>query len=187
MLECFDDYGYCAEFTGFRNVTFEAADAYLKANRKGEQKVWIQFFNADLIATKEHLYFAVLNALAAFKNHTNLSKSLAMETMLYTASERQIQKAIQAAGIKPYMTETAVVIIGEKPEQVKTALNELALYLKAEPCDAVLELTPKKASQIKQVFNITPQMVKAVAKGGNEDAVLAALVIERSALLATEF
>ena len=185
MLEFFEEFGFYAEITGFKNVSFEQADAYLKANRKGEQKVWIQFFNADLIATKEHLYFAVLNALTTFRNHTNLSKSLAMETMLYASSERQILKAIQTVGIKPGMSEVAVAIIGEKPEQVKTALNELSVYLHSEPRDAVLDLTPKKVAQIKQAFNITSQMVEVAAKGGGEEPALVDLVIEHVALLAT--
>jgi tRNA threonylcarbamoyladenosine modification (KEOPS) complex Cgi121 subunit len=186
MLEFFEDFGFCAEITGFRNVSFERADAYLKANRKMEQKVWIQFFNADLIATKEHLYFSVLNALTAFKNHTNLSKSLAMEAMLYASSERQILKAIQAVGIKQGMNEMAVAIIGEKPEQVKVALEDLSVYLHSEACDAVLDLTPKKVAQIKQAFNITPQMVEVAAKGRGEEVTLVDLVIEHVALLATE-
>ena len=188
MLYKFEEYGYCAEITGFRGVGFEQADAYLKANRKvGQQKVWIQFFNADLVATWEHLYFAVLNALSAFRSRTNLSKSLAMETLLYASSERQIQKAIQAVGIKPDSSEVALVVIGESPEMIEAALKEVAVSLKTEPCAAVLDLTPKKTVKIKEAFKITPQMLEAaMVKGKSEDLALVDLVVEKVALLATE-
>jgi tRNA threonylcarbamoyladenosine modification (KEOPS) complex Cgi121 subunit len=187
VLYKFEEYGYCAEITGFRGINFEQADAYLKANRKaGQQKVWIQFFNADLIATAEHLYFAVLNALSAFKGGTNLSKSLAMETMLYASSQRQIQKAIQAVGLKPDTSEVAVVVIGKSPETVKSALEEVTVTLKLEPCETVLGLTPKKAAKIKDCFKITPQMLEtAKIKGKSEDCALVDLVVEQVALLAT--
>ena len=80
----------------------------------------------NLIATQEHLYFAVLNALQAFQNKTNISKSLAMETMLYASAQRQIQKAIQRCGIKPETTSMAVIIIGEDPTQIKTMLEAIS-------------------------------------------------------------
>lgn len=188
MLYKFEEYAYFAEITGFSGVGFEQADAYLKANRKaGQQKVWIQFFNADLVATGEHLYFAVLNALCAFRGGTNLSKSLAMETMLYASSERQIQKAIQAVGIKPDTSDVALVVIGETPEVIQAELKEVTAALKTETCEAVLNLTPKKTVKIKEAFKITPQMLEtAKIMGKSEDLALADLVIEKVALLATE-
>jgi len=187
MLHRFEEFQFYAEITGFKNVNFEQVDSYLKANRKiVQQTVWIQFFNADLIATQEHLYFAILNALTAFKNQTNLSKSLAMETMLYASSQRQIQRAIQVVGVKPGMSRVAVVIIGESTELVKAALNDLSGYLKTEPCDALLDLTPIKTTQIKQAFKITAPMIEVTAKSGKENLALVALVIEQVALLATE-
>jgi tRNA threonylcarbamoyladenosine modification (KEOPS) complex Cgi121 subunit len=186
MLHFFKKFHFYTEITGYRGVTFEQADAYLKANRKAQpQTVWIQFFNSDLIAPQEHLYFAVLNALTAFRDKTNLSKSLAMETMLYASSQRQIQKAIQVIGLKPGMSEMAVSIIGESAEIVKAALKDLSDYLQTEPCDEVLGLTSKKSSQIKEAFNITPSMIAVAAKGRGEDLALVDLVIEQVALLAT--
>jgi tRNA threonylcarbamoyladenosine modification (KEOPS) complex Cgi121 subunit len=184
----FEDYGFYVEIAGLRGVPFELADAYLKANRRvNQQTVWIQFFNATVIATREHLYFAVLNALSAFRSHINLSKSLAMETLLYASAQRQIQKAIQAVGIKPGISEVAVVIIGERAETVQAALKDVTSNLRAVPCDAVLDLTPQKSVQIQQVFNITASMLEsAAANGKGADSALVDLVVEQVALLATQ-
>lgn len=187
MLHHFKEYGYFAEITGFRGVSFETVDAYLKANRKLEkQKVWLQFFDSELIASSEHLHFAVLNALLAFKNRANLSKSLAMEIMLYASCQRQIQKAIGILGVKPETLDVAVVIVGQNSGCVKELLSDVSAYLGVGAVDDVLELTPKKAEKIKGIFEITEPMLKAVSKqDGNEEA-LVSLVIEKVALLATQ-
>jgi tRNA threonylcarbamoyladenosine modification (KEOPS) complex Cgi121 subunit len=187
MLHYFKEFNYYAEITGFRGINFEQADTYLKANRKTTQQgILIQFFNADLIATQQHLYFAVLNALWAFKNKTNLSKSLAMETMLYASSQRQIQKAIALVGIKPETSDLALVIIGEKSESVEVMLKEVSVCLNVEADDTVLELTPKKSAKIQEAFGINSAMLQAVAKQKNCDMAVVDLVIERVALLATQ-
>jgi tRNA threonylcarbamoyladenosine modification (KEOPS) complex Cgi121 subunit len=187
MLYFFEDFNFYAEITGFKKICFERADEYLKFCRKAEsQKVWVQFFNSDLLATHEHLYAAVLNALYVFKNHTNISKNLAVEVMLYAASQHQIQKAIQTIGLKTSTSEMAVVIIGETVEQVKATFSDLSASLQAELCDDVLNLTPKKSALIKQVFDITPLMVEVAARGRGDDSALVDLVIEKVALLATK-
>ena len=83
MLQYLKEYGQYVEITGYKDVAFDRVEAFLKADRKKiGQSVNIQFFDAELIATQEHLYFAVLNAPQAFKNKTNRSKSPAMETLL---------------------------------------------------------------------------------------------------------
>ena len=186
MLYFFEEFNFYVEITGFKGVQFEQTDAYLKGNRRKDksQKILVQFFNSNFIATHEHLYFAVLNALYAFKNNANISKNLAMETLLYAASQHQIQKAIQLIGLKATTTETAVVIIGETAKQVKEVLDDLSVSLHTEFCDAVLALTIEKHVLIKQVFNITPSMVKVAERGHGDDLALVHLVVEKVALLA---
>ena len=187
-IHFFDEFNFHAEITGFKNISPEQAINYLKNNRKNEpQKIWLQFFDSNLIATNKHLYFAILNALYAFKHHINLSKSIAMETLLYASTQHQIQKAIQTIGLKPDMSQMAVTIISENTQQIKTALNDLSANLQTEPCDTVLKLTKKKTYQIKQTFNINPLMIESVTKNGENDSALVNLIIEKMALLSTKF
>jgi len=49
-------------------------------------EVEVQLFDASLVTTWEHLYFAALDSLTAFRNRENISRSLAMETMLYASA-----------------------------------------------------------------------------------------------------
>ena len=186
MLQYINEYGKYVEITGYQGIVFDKVEAFLKANRKQtSQNVDIQFFDAELIATQEHLYFAVLNALQAFKNKTNLSKSPAMETMLYASAQRQIQKAIERCGIKPQTKSMALIIVGEDLKQIGDALEEVTKSVGSDPDVSVLGMTKNKETKIKKAFEITDQELKTVEDGSPEKAI-ADLVIERVALLATQ-
>ena len=186
MLQTIEEHGKHVQITGYKNISFKKAEAYLKTNRKQtQQNINIQFFDAQLIATPQHLYFAVLNALSAFKNKTNLSKTPAMETMLYASAQRQIQKAIERCGIKPETKNMALVIIGDDPKQIENALEEVTKSVGSNPDASVLEMTKNKEAKIRGAFEITDQELKTVENGAPEKAIVN-LVIERVALLATQ-
>ena len=187
MLYNLKEYGKYAEISGFRNIKFAAAEEFLKANRKeNRENIDLQFFDAQLIASHEHLYFAVLNAMQAFRNGTNISKSLAMETMLYASAQRQIQKAIRRCGINHQSTSMAVIIIGEDPTQLKTMLNTVTECIGVVPDEKVLEISKFKEQKIVEIFQITEEELKSVMKNGNRTEAVVNLVIERVALLATQ-
>ncbi len=187
MLYCLVEFGKWVEITGYNHITFAAAEAFLKANRKQTtQNVNIQFFDAQLIATQEHLYFATLNALQAFQNKTNISKSVAMETMLYASSQRQIQKAIQRCGIKPESEAMAVVIIGDDQTKIEALLGEVTKYVGVKPDEHVLELTESKTEKIKATYGFTDEMLKTAARKVDSKRALVDLIVEQVALLATQ-
>jgi tRNA threonylcarbamoyladenosine modification (KEOPS) complex Cgi121 subunit len=185
MRYVFEEYGRYAEITGYRGVAFEKAEAYLKSHRKQASAVELQFFDADLIATPEHLYFAVLNALQAFKSKSNCSKSVAVEAMLYASAQRQIQKAIEHIGIKPASCNLAVVVVGWDEKQIENQLNALSEYFGCAPDETVLQLTAPKKPRIKAAFKVTDTELH-LPKETTETA-LVDLVIERVALLSTQF
>ena len=184
MLHQFEEYGKCAEITGFRNIDFGKAEAFLKSHRKQVNHTELQFFDADLIATPEHLYFAILNALQAFRGKTNVSKSVAVEAMLFASAKRQIQRAIEHIGIKPGDRNLAVVIVGDDAEAVDAQLQALVAYLGCQPDETVLQLTTDKQKKIQSAYEITDTEIKTV-KDPVEEAIVA-LIIERMALLSTQ-
>ena len=185
MLQYIKEYGKYVEITGYRSIAFGKAEAFLKASRKHAQNVDIQFFDAELIATQEHLYFAVLNALESFNNKTNQSKSPAMETMLYASAQRQIQKAIERSGIKPKTKNMAVTIIGEDPTQIQNTLEALTKSVGTDPDEGVLEITKTKETKIKKAFNIQNKELN-ILKDDDPQKAIVNLVIEQVALLAVK-
>ena len=187
MLKHIEEAGKYVELTGFRNVSVNDAEEFVKAAREETpQTACIQFFDAELVATWQHLYFAVLNALLAFRNERNISKSVAMEVMLYASAQRQIRKAIQLMGVKRDSTSVAVVIIGENPDSVKACLSVVSKRVGAEPDETVLELTKEKTHRIRKAFEIGANELEAVMEKKNANQALVNLVIERTALLSTQ-
>jgi tRNA threonylcarbamoyladenosine modification (KEOPS) complex Cgi121 subunit len=187
LLKYIEEAGKYVELTGFGNVNINDAEEFVKAAREAtSQTAWIQFFDAELVATWQHLYFAVLNALLAFRNERNISKSVAMETMLYASAQRQIRKAIKFMGVKRDSANVAVVIIGENPDSVNAVLSAVSKRVGAEPDETVLELTREKTQRIRKAFSIGANELEAVMEKKNANQALVDLVIERTALLSTQ-
>jgi KEOPS complex subunit Cgi121 len=175
------------EITGFRNVSIKDAEEFVKAARKElPQKTWVQFFDAELVATWQHLYFAVLNALLAFTNGRNISKTVAMEVMLYASAQRQIRKAIQLIGVKRASANVAVVIIGESSESLRAVLSAVSKHIGVKPDETVLELTNEKIQSIRKAFGVSTEELEAVMEKKDAKQALVNLVIERTALLSTQ-
>ncbi|MGQ9507440.1 MAG: KEOPS complex subunit Cgi121 [Candidatus Bathycorpusculaceae bacterium] len=187
MLKHLEEFEKYIIITGFKNVKIGNAEEFLKKiNKEKPSNVEVQFFDAKFIATWQHLYFAALNALTAFKNKTNISKSLTIETLLYASAQRQIRKAMENLGIKRGTSEIAVLIIGEKPDMVKSALRMVSKHINAKEDESVLEMSKGKNELIKKTFGILELELKTAMKKDDLENALINLVIERMALLATQ-
>lgn len=187
MRKCIKEHGKIIEITGFRNVKIDDPEEWVKKAQKDKHNdVAFQFFNADLVATWEHLYFAALNALTAFDTERNISRDVVMEMMLYASAQRQIRRAIDFIGVKHGVGNIAVVIIGRDETQVEAALSAVKKRFGKEPDESVLEMSANKIKCIREAFEISDDEIRTVlGKSGLERAVVN-LVIERVALLSTQ-
>lgn len=166
---------------GFKNVKIIDFEDLLTC-KENILNVELQFFNANLIGTWQHLFFAALNALTAFKNKKNISKSIAMETMLYASTTHQIQKALKL-GIKRDLSTIAILIISSQKDPIKSALQVVSQYINGDPDDAVLNLSKDKEQLIQKFFRISDLEIETVMKNKDFGATLTKLIIERMALL----
>jgi tRNA threonylcarbamoyladenosine modification (KEOPS) complex Cgi121 subunit len=186
VLTYIEEFKTNAAIAGFRNVRIKNLRQFLeKISRDKPADVEAQFFDATFIATWQHLYFAVLNALSAFRNKKSISKSLAMEIMLYASAQGQIHKATESIGISSKSIEVVAVIVGKRQKDVNLALSIIAEQIDAEQDDTVLEFSKEKVNTIQKIFGISETEAKTVMKGSNFENALVDLVIERMALLAT--
>ena len=183
-IESFDKY---VGIAGFKNVKIEDAKGFLDSIRKKTEGVSVQFFNANLIAGPEHLYFAALNALKAFESNLNISNSLAVETLLYASAQRQIRKAVELLGIKDESSEVAVLVLAETEDKVRETLEVISEFIQGIPDDDVTELSDEKIETIRELFGISDLELEAkLEKKGFEKEALINLVMEHMALLAIE-
>ncbi len=187
MLKTIEEFGKHVAIAGFENVEIKDIEEFLGAVRREKPlNVEIQFFDAKLVATWQHMYFAVLNALTAFKNKKNISKSLAMEAMLYASAQHQIRKAMMLLGIKSNSSEIVVLIVGAELETVRLVLFMVSKYVNAQPTDTVLGLSKEKVAVIREIFGISDAELKTVMKKDGLEKALTDLIIERMALLAAQ-
>jgi tRNA threonylcarbamoyladenosine modification (KEOPS) complex Cgi121 subunit len=187
LLKYLEEFGKYAGITGFRKAKIGNPEEFLQTVRRNKPPdVEIQFFDSTLIATWEHLYFAVFNALKAFRDKENISKNLAIETMLYASAQHQIRKATSMLGIHPGMSNMAVLVVGEEPKAIKSTLTMISEQVNAHPDDTILELSQEKIRLIKKTYGISDVELETVAKKDNSKKALVNAVIEQMALLATK-
>jgi len=183
-LEGFNRYLIIA---GFRNIKIKDINKFFLTVKEKTDDACVQFFDSSLVAGCEHLRFAALNALNAFKSKVNISSSLAMETLLYASAQRQIKEAVKLMGIKPDTSGVAVLIIAKTREQASAALKAVAKLLRSKRDDSVVDLTDDKVADLKRLFKISNVELEAKTEHkGAEKQALADLVIEHMALLVTQ-
>jgi KEOPS complex subunit Cgi121 len=186
MIDQIEEFNKYFQFVGYTEVYIQNVEKFLMLIREHSREVSVQVFDASLIAGKEHLYFAVLNALKAFKNGTNISKNLAVECLLYASAQRQIRLAVKLFGIKKESTTLALILLGNKKALLNNALAEVESLIDGVRDDRVLEFSDEKKSSIKKVFSINNEELESRNIHGNLKRAISELVIERIALLVTQ-
>jgi tRNA threonylcarbamoyladenosine modification (KEOPS) complex Cgi121 subunit len=185
MLQALGEYGRYVEISGFRKPRICNTKVFLvDLSKYLPEGVEVQFFNADLVATWQHLYFAALNALLAFKTKRNISKSVAVETALYASAQRQIRKALDLIGINPETENVALIIFGSDKSSVKAGFLTVAKRVGAEADETVLELSEDKVQKIRGAFDVSDVELKNMFRRDLRQP-LVDLVVERVALLST--
>ena len=186
MIKYIDEFGLWLAITAYKNVKIENVEEFIQNIRKETENATVQFFDAKFVAGYEHLYFAVLNALTAFKNGLSISKNLAIEILLYAAAERQIRNAVQLLGVREDTGKVAVVVLAESKDEVVKALDKVSSIIQAEEDESILEIDDEKFEAIKKLFNVSDLELEAkLERKGLEKKALKDLIIERVALLVT--
>jgi len=141
--------------------------AKIKEISKGKDTV-ILALDADKLAGKEHLMFAIEKAMKSFKTGRNIANDLGKEIMLYAAGTRQINRAMNI-GVHNGNNNIALVAIGDDVD--------LSLFEEITR-KHVLQYEGSKNRGLVEIFNITDEEIKVV---GVER--IPELVLERVALV----
>ena len=139
----------------------------IKEMRKGKDIV-ILALDADKLAGKNHLMFAIEKAMNSFKTGRNIANDLGKEIMLYASGTRQINRAMKI-GVHNGKNNIVLVGIGEDVD--------LSVFDEIMPKD-VVQYEGSKNRALMDIFNITDEEIKAA---GVEK--IPELVLERVALV----
>lgn len=178
----FKAHGKWLAIAGFTDAHVNDLDSLLRKLRESTGAN-VQLFDANKIAGPDHLYFACLNALEAFKNNANISKSIDFEILLYASGQRQIKRAIEMLGVSASTRNVAVVYLSNDLKPIKDSETKLSQLI-GTPNDSVLAVGPDKVNKIVETFSISKREMEVVGrKGMGVEEVLSRLVVERVALL----
>jgi KEOPS complex subunit Cgi121 len=174
--------------TGFRDIKPFNIDKLLgKIIRLGnEKKVIIQLFDSDLIATWEHLFFAALQGVKAFLHSNNISKSLAIESLIYASGQRQIKLAVNLLGLKPMTKNCALLLLGTSPEEIESLIEEIFRDLGGKLDLSVLDINESKFNRIKTTFDVSDLEIETITLNNTwneQKTALIKLILERLAFL----
>ncbi len=183
-IEYLEEYDTYVMITGVRDARILDTEIVLQQLRRSANDVETQVLDVKGIAGRDHLRFAVLNALKGRAQGTQMTESLAVGVLLYASAQRQIKNAIAALGVSSNSKNLAVIAIAKDRRRLEQLEIELPSTLGGKPDESVLEEGDE--ATVRRVFGITDDQVRALLRKDvmKRDAVTR-LVIEKMALLST--
>jgi tRNA threonylcarbamoyladenosine modification (KEOPS) complex Cgi121 subunit len=159
----------------------------LKTAQQEFKDATVQFVDLDRTAGQTHILFATYNALKSHVLGKMISRSAAIEILLYIAAERQIARAFERMGVQKNTRRVAVIATGSS--EVLLLIEEYLRSTFNHECsdDLLDEWTEQRAATILKVFSVASNEIESVTRSGNSSQKpIQRLVIERSALLAVK-
>lgn len=181
------DFSQNLMIAGFRDVLIGKPDEFLQDLERKTGSICIQFFDASLVAGFDHVRFAALNGLNAFRSGANISNDLSMEILLYACARRQIKEALSLMGVKPATRHVVMLAMSSSVEHALSAISIVSRLIHGTRDDSVIDFVDDKINGLVQVFNISD--VEFAAKNGHRKdrkQAIIELIIERMALLITQ-
>ncbi len=182
----FEGYDKYLTFYPFQIEESLDVNSLLESLRNFSADLDIQMVNLDRIAGRKHLYFAVLNALHAFQRSTNISRTLAMEFLLYASAQKQILEAIKTMGVDKDTKNVVIIAIGKSEHSLMEFIERLTSVIRPKSDDTLLDRwSDDKAESLLLTFKISEKELQAMAGKRPQKETIQELIVERVALLAT--
>ncbi len=152
-------YGFYLGVLTVREIYVENPELLVRKVREDLSDLNVQILNAENIAGFKHVLVSVLTALEAFNCKLNIAKSIPMEVLVRASTQRQINEALGILGVKRGLCNVAFIIIGEKINRVKEALNDLMECYRNHVDIRLLE--EDRSDRIMEIYGISEENVKS--------------------------
>lgn len=150
--------------------------------------ITIQVVDAKYIVSPNHLLFAAIHALTAFRHGTQRATTLAMEILRFTAAQRQISQALKTIGVTKSTQHLAGILVNQTLTILHASYQEFLKQTTSNDNPKVLLIASKEKEQvIKNTFQLTNREVNAISHSNrvaDRRSALEKLVYDRCALLA---
>ena len=151
-------------------------------------EVSIQLVDLDRVPGQRYLKLATVNAENSFHSKQPITKTLAMELLLYISAEKQIVRALKHVGITPETCRIAAVALGVDRDRVLAAADFLSGSLGQGSEDGLLDDWSRlRIKNVRSGFDIGEKEIKAtIRKNEAKRMAIERLAVERSAMLAAK-
>ena len=158
----------------------------MKEAQEKLQGTTIQLVDLDKVAGSRHLLLSTFNALSSYNSNRRISRSLAMEILLFVSGTGQITEAIERVGISPKTSRTAAVALVSSDVEAQRVENFLVDAFKKKADDKLLDKwTKQRRASVQGVYRISSKELIAAARENEKiEKAIERLAIERSAMLA---
>jgi len=168
-----------------KSVTKKLFDNILQLSEK--EKVIIQLFDSEKIATWKHIFIATLNAIAAFKQSRNIASQLSLEILLYATGQRQIRDAINILGVSEQTRKVAILILGDSKEKITAIFSQITELLNGKEEEKLLEIyNEEKLQQLLNTFKITKEELDATIRKEDKKEAIVKCILDRVSVFAVE-
>ncbi len=180
---------YSVGVTEIQNVHGSTKDQLIElASGQIDDLLAIQFLDASLIVDSTHLLSASQNALNAWNGEYAISRSLALEIVVYASTQKQIGKALDLFGVKDKMDSITLVVVGVTTERVENGINDLVSKIGTEIKNP-FDMDNARLSRLMEYYGVTPTELEALteSKATNDlQQALSKCVASRVSLVAVE-
>ncbi|MFW9826394.1 MAG: KEOPS complex subunit Cgi121 [Candidatus Thorarchaeota archaeon] len=163
------NYGKFIDFYSINNEK-KALGKFLEIIEKVQNKYQnslIQFFRDKFILNQEHIFTACYFTEKSFLQNLNISSKKNIEFLLYLATNRQINKSIEAFGIEnaDLKENRLVYCISSPMDNIDIINNELLKNLYSESTDLNLnKQSLSKINIIKEFYEISDNQINSVMR-----------------------
>lgn len=131
-----------------------------------EDKPVKQFFNAENIATWNHLYLAAYFTVKSIKKSASNIKAVEIELLRYASAKKQLKEALSDFGVKMDDTSIAALLIGVGEQQVAYQMADIMSSHGLVEDLSLLDLTKEKLDRLKIIYGIGDVELTALLGGG---------------------
>jgi tRNA threonylcarbamoyladenosine modification (KEOPS) complex Cgi121 subunit len=139
----------------FTKKNIEYNELIQTLERKSSDVV-IQLLDGNRVLGRDHILFAVLNALKGKKNNKMISENLPMEILVYASAQRQINKSIEISGVRKNSRRIVLVALSNSEKNLHNLLELISKMQDLSIDNSLFNLWNREITEtIKTIFKIS--------------------------------
>jgi len=185
MIKSLEEYDQIILIEGLFSKKNIEYDELMQTLERESSDIVIQLLDGYRVLGRDHILFAVLNALKGKKNNKMISDDLPMEILVYASAQRQINKSIEISGVRKNSRRIVLVALSKSEKKLNNLLEAISKIKDLSIDNSLFNLWNQEiAVTIKNIFKISNSEFESFKRTNySEKKIFEELIIEKMALL----